>query len=70
LTNTVTKHPYQRFEGRKIRKRFEVDNVKKKRTSRVFEGKVNSYNEKRLLLQVKYELDGSMRKWIFTNSCW
>ena len=27
LVNTVTKHPYQRFVGRKNRKRFEVDDV-------------------------------------------
>jgi hypothetical protein len=41
LVNTVTQHPHQRFAG----------------TSRVFEGKVKSYNEKRQLFRVQYELD-------------
>jgi hypothetical protein len=39
--------------GRKIRKRFEVDDVKKKTMYRSFEGKVKSYNEKRQLFPVE-----------------
>jgi hypothetical protein len=47
LVNTVAKQPHQRFVGRKVRKSFEVGDVKKKRSLRAFEGKVKSYNEKR-----------------------
>ncbi len=52
LVNTVTKHPHLRFVGRKVRKCFQVDDVKKKRSLRSFEGKVKSYNEKRQLFHV------------------
>ena len=65
--NTVTKHPHQRFVGRKVRKCFEVDDVKKKRSLRSFEGKVKSNNEKRPLFRVQYDLDGEYEEWIFTN---
>jgi hypothetical protein len=58
LVNTVTKHPHHRFVGRKIRKSFEIDDVKKKRTVRSFEAKLTSYNEKRQLFRMQYELDG------------
>jgi hypothetical protein len=65
LVNTVTKHPHQRFVGRKVRKSFEVDDVKKQRTLRSFEGKVKSYNEKRQLFRVQYDLDGEYEEMDF-----
>ena len=65
LVNTVTKHPHQRFVGRKVRKSFEVDDVKKKRVLRSFEGKVKSYNEKRQLFRVQYDLDGEYEEMDF-----
>ena len=39
--------------------------MKKKRTSRVFEGKVKSYYEKRQLFRVQYELDGEYEEMDF-----
>jgi hypothetical protein len=48
----------QRLWEEKLDREFEVDDSKKKRTSRVFEGKVKSYNEKRQLFRVQYEQFG------------
>jgi hypothetical protein len=67
LVNTVTKHPHQRFLGRKIRKSFEVDDVKKNRTVRSFEGKVKYIMRRDNCFAYNTSLMESMRKWIFTN---
>ena len=68
LVNTVTKHPHQRFVGRKIRRRCEVDDGKKKKMYRSFEGKVKYYNGKRdSCFTCNTRLMENMRRWTFTN---
>jgi hypothetical protein len=62
LVNTVTKHPHQRFLGRKIRKSFEVDDVKKNRTVRSFEGKVKYIMRRDNCFACNTSLMESMRK--------